>query len=96
MKAISKKLIIRSLIILIFIASISFMVFNENGILKFLKMKSEMNQLNDEISKAEDRLKALNAEIDSLKTSREKIERVAREKFDMMKKNEKVFKIEEK
>jgi cell division protein FtsB len=59
-------------------------------------MKSEMNQLNDEIVKAEDRLKALNAEIDSLKTSREKIERVAREKFDMMKKNEKVFKIEEK
>lgn len=96
MKAINNKLIIRILIILIFLASISFLVFNENGILKFLKMKSEMNQLNDEISKAEDRLKALNAEIDSLKTSREKIERVAREKFDMMKKNEKVFKIEEK
>lgn len=96
MKAINNKLIIRILIILIFLASISFLVFNENGILKFLKMKSEMNQLNDEIVKAEDRLKTLNAEIDSLKTSREKIERVAREKFDMMKKNEKVFKIEEK
>ncbi len=96
MKAINNKLIIRILIILIFLASISFLVFNENGILKFLKMKSEMNQLNDEISKAEDRLRTLNAEIDSLKTSREKIERVAREKFDMMKKNEKVFKIEEK
>jgi len=96
MKAISNKLIIRILIIVIFLATISFLVLNENGILKFLKMKSEMKQLNDEIVKAEDRLKTLNAEIDSLKTSREKIERVAREKFDMMKKNEKVFKIEEK
>ncbi|MBA4407513.1 hypothetical protein C0389_09580 [bacterium] len=96
MKTISNKLLVRIIISFLLIASISFLIFNENGILKFLKMKSEMNQLNDQISKAEDRLKAINAEIDSLKTSKEKIERVAREKFDMMKKNEKVFKIEEK
>lgn len=96
MKTINNKLIIRLLIISILLASITFLFFNENGVLKFLKMKSEMNQLNNEILKAEDRLRILNAEIDSLKTSRKKNEKVAREKFDMMNKNEKVFKIEEK
>lgn len=96
MKTINNKLIIRILIISILLASITFLFFNENGVLKFLKMKSEMNQLNNEILKAEDRLRILNAEIDSLKTSRKKNEKVAREKFDMMNKNEKVFKIEEK
>lgn len=96
MKAISNKLLVRIFIIVIFLVAISFLVFNENGLLKYLKMKNELNQLNDQILKAEDRLRLLTAEIDSLKTSRAKIEKVAREKFDMMKKNEKVFKIEEK
>ena len=96
MKPFRTKLLIRLVISVIFLAAVSFLVFNENGVLKFLKMKSEMNHLNDEILKAEERLETLKAEIDSLKTSKEKIEKVAREKFDMMKKNEKVFKIEEK
>ena len=59
-------------------------------------MKKELNQLDNDIRKSEELIKAMEAEIDSLKTSKVKIERVAREKFDMMKKNEKVFKIEEK
>lgn len=96
MKAISTKLLIRIFIMILILSAISFLILNENGVLKYLRMKSELRQLNEEISAAEDRLKALNTEIDSLKTSRVKIEKVAREKFDMMKKNEKVFKIEEK
>jgi len=96
MKAIDKKLAIRIVIIAVLAASIVFLFFNENGVVKFLKMKNELNQLNNEILKAEERLKILDSEIDSLKTKDEKIEKVAREKFDMMKKNEKAFKIEEK
>ena len=96
MKGIDKKLGIRIVIIAVLAASIAFLLFNENGVVKFLKMKNELNQLNNEILKAEERLKILDSEIDSLKTKDEKIEKVAREKFDMMKKNEKAFKIEEK
>ncbi len=96
MKAISTKLLIRIFIMILILSAISFLILNENGVLKYLRIKSELRQLNEEISAAEDRLKALNAEIDLLKTSRVKLEKVAREKFDMMKKNEKVFKIEEK
>jgi len=95
MKTINNKLLIRILLTVIFLAALLFMLFNENGFLKFLKMKSELRLLNEDIRKAEEQIEALDAEIDSLKTSKAKIEKVAREKFDMMKKNEKAFKIEE-
>lgn len=95
MKTINNKLLIRILLTVIFFVTLLFMLFNENGFLKFLKMKSELRTLNEDIRKAEERIEALDAEIDSLKTSKAKIEKVAREKFDMMKKNEKAFKIEE-
>jgi cell division protein FtsB len=74
----------------------AFLFFNENGILKYLKTKNELKRLDQELRKAVEQVRTLEKEIDSLKTSKEKIERVAREKFHMMKKNEKVFKIEEK
>ena len=95
MKKINNKLLIRILLTVIFLATLLFMLFNENGFLKFLKMKTELRLLNENIRKAEERIEALDAEIDSLKTSKAKIEKVAREKFDMMKKNERAFKIEE-
>jgi len=78
------------------LAVLAFLTFNEYGLLKYLHVKKELYQLEADIKKSEERIKAMEAEIDSLKTSKEKLERVAREKFDMMKKNEKVFKIEEK
>ena len=92
----NNKLLKRLIIILILLGSLAFLFFNENGILKYLKTKSELKNLDQELQKAVEKVKALEREIDSLKTSKEKIEKVAREKFHMMKKNEKVFKIEEK
>ena len=92
----SKKLIYRILFLTVTLAVLTFITFNEYGLLKYLHVKKELKQLNDEILRSEERIKAMEAEIDSLKTSKDKIEQVAREKFDMMKKNEKVFKIEEK
>jgi cell division protein FtsB len=91
-----KKLIYRILFLTVTLAVLAFITFNEYGLLKYLHVKKELKQLNDEILRSEERIKAMEAEIDSLKTSKDKIEQVAREKFDMMKKNEKVFKIEEK
>jgi cell division protein FtsL len=94
--AVSKnKLLFRILFLVIALGAISFLFFNENGVIKYLKLKSELKQLDIEIREAEGKLKSLQSEIDSLNTSKEKIERVAREKFNMMNKNEKVFKIEE-
>ncbi len=89
------KTIVRISIFLILLAVMAFLFLNENGILKFLEMKNELSRLDVEIKEAEKRLDSLDKEIDSLQVSKAKIERVAREKFHMMKKNETVFKIEE-
>ncbi|MEK6552368.1 MAG: septum formation initiator family protein [Bacteroidota bacterium] len=96
MISLNNKLLNRLIIILILLGSLAFLFFNENGILKYLRTKSELKHLDQELRKAVEKVKALEREIDSLKTSKEKIEKVAREKFHMMKRNEKVFKIEEK
>ena len=90
------KLVVRVLIALIFLGATAFLVLNENGLLKYLKVRKELKQMDDDIKKAEEKLFLLEHEIDSLKTSKEKLETVAREKFHMMKKTEKVFRIEEK
>ncbi|MEJ5352242.1 MAG: septum formation initiator family protein [Melioribacteraceae bacterium] len=80
-----------SLLMLAFI----YLLFNENGILKYIKAKNEIKKLEQEINNAEMKLHLLQLEIDSLKTSKEKIEKVAREKYHMLKPNEKVLKVEE-
>jgi len=92
----NNKLLKKLIIILILLGSLAFLFFNENGILKYLKTKSELKYIDQELRKAKEKIETLQQEIDSLKTSKSKIERVAREKYHMMKKNEKVFKIEEK
>jgi cell division protein FtsB len=96
MISLNNKLLKKIIIIIILLGSLAFLFFNENGILKYLKTKNELKHLDQELRKAVEKVNALEKEIDSLKTSKKKIERVAREKFHMMKKNEKVFKIEEK
>jgi|GEM_PF-2208099 len=95
MAALKNKMFTRVLIFIIVLGTLAFLTFNENGFLKFFRMKSELSKLDEEINKAENQIKVLQAEIDSLQTNNTKIERVAREKFNMMKKNEKIFKIEE-
>ncbi|PKL82273.1 MAG: hypothetical protein CVV24_10965 [Ignavibacteriae bacterium HGW-Ignavibacteriae-3] len=91
-----KKLLFKIIFILIVMATLTFLVVNENGLLKYLKLRGEVKNLNEELLKAEEKLRSLDSEIDSLRVSKAKIEKVAREKFSMMKKNERVFKIEAK
>lgn len=92
----SKKHIYRIIFSLIFIGLLIFLFLNENGILRYLKLKSELNKLENEIQIAELKLKAMNAEIDSLLYNKVKIEKVARERYHMFAPNENVFKVEEK
>lgn len=90
------KLIIRIIFLIFIVASILYLYFNENGIKKYLKVKNELRQIEEQIQKNEEEIFRLKNEIDSLNNSKEKIEKVAREKFHMSKKNEKVILIEEK
>ena len=95
MAVLKSKLLLRISLVVVILGALAFLFLHENGILKYLELKSELNKIDSEITASEEKLKSLQAEIDSLKNSKEKIERVAREKFNMMKKNEKAFKIDE-
>ena len=95
MAVLKSKLLLRISLVVVILGALAFLLLHENGILKYLELKSELNKIDSEITASEEKLKSLQAEIDSLKNSKEKIERVAREKFNMMKKNEKAFKIDE-
>jgi cell division protein FtsB len=75
-----------------------YLVFNNYGVVKYAKVKSELEDLNTRITQLEEENRMLEAEIDSLKLNvPEKIEKIAREKYDMIRPNEKKieFKAEE-
>jgi cell division protein FtsL len=75
-----------------------YLIFNNYGILKYVRAKSQLEELNTKIMQLQDENRKLEAEIDSLKSKvPAKIEKVAREKFNMIRANEKKieFKVDE-
>ncbi|MCX7832900.1 MAG: septum formation initiator family protein [Ignavibacteria bacterium] len=81
------------IVLISFSLFILFIIFNEKGLLSRAKLEKENKELIEEIQK--DSLEGLNLdkEINDLKTSDKKIEQVAREKYKMSKKGEKIFQI---
>ena len=83
--------------LLLFIAGLLFLFFNEQGVIKYLKLKSEVKDINTQIEKVEKKNKRLKEEADSLKQKiPAKIERTAREKYNMIREGEKAIKVEKK
>ena len=82
------------LIILIFL--VLFLFFNKYGLLKYFELKSEMNSIEHQIEKSKKEIKDLDSNINLMKNSDKELEKVAREKYMMKKKNEKAFKFEDK
>ena len=80
-----------------FLAGVLYVFFNDSGILKYLKLRNQIRTLNEQISYADKDNKQLQAEIDSLqKKVPAKIEKIAREKYGMIRKGEKTIQIIEK
>lgn len=82
--------------IVIVLAGIVFIIFTNNGLADYFRLKGEVEELHHEIKSAKMQLEELRNEIDSLKSSKAKIERVAREEYMMKNKNEEAFRVEEK
>jgi|SRR5690554_1835309 len=83
--------------LLIFIAGLLFLFFNNQGVIKYLKLKSEVQEINEKIEQVDKENKNLEDEIDSLrKKIPAKVERTARKKHDMLRPGEEVIKVEEK
>lgn len=93
---ISNKIVFLVLLIIFLLGSL-YIFFNNEGILKFIKLKNEVNDLNARISQVEQDNKNIKAEIDSLQNKiPAKIEKVAREKYNMIRKGETTIKVIEK
>ncbi len=75
-----------------------FLIFNNFGVIKYAKVKNEVEDLNLRITQLEEENRRLEAEIDSIRRNvPAKIEKIAREKYDMIRPNEKKieFKVQE-
>lgn len=84
-------------LIVVVLFGLLYIMFNENGIIKYLTLKHQLNSLKEEVGKVEDTNKKLKESIDSLRAKvPAKIEKIAREKYNMMRKGEKAVKIIEK
>lgn len=83
------------ILFLIFTFAFFFMYFNTDGLNKYFSLKNNLKQLEQQIKDADNEISRLNLEIDSLRTSLIKIEKVAREEYMMLKPNEKVLEIDE-
>lgn len=84
------------IIVIVVIVGTLYLLFNNYGVLKYAKVKNELSDLNSRISQLENENKRLAAEIDSLKKNvPSKIERIAREKYGMIRPNEKKIEFKE-
>ena len=82
---------------IIFVAGLIYIFFNDSGVIKYLKLKQQVKALNEQISDVDKDNKQLQSEIDSLKNKvPAKIEKIAREKYNMIRKGEKTIKVIEK
>lgn len=94
LKKINIKIIL--IVIVCFIMTL-FLFFNEFGLLKYLKLKKEVSTITNEINKVKEKNQALKNEVDSLERKvSAKIEKVAREKYGMIRPGEKTIEIKEK
>jgi cell division protein FtsL len=85
------------ILVLIVITGLIIILFNDQGLFEYFSLKSEINSLNEKITKLEEENKRLYSEIDSLKNKiPAMIEKTAREKYGMMRKGEKEIQVKEK
>jgi len=83
--------IVRIVFSLLIVSMLAFLFFNKSGIMKYLKLKGRYNNLLIEKEQTQSKISQMKLTIDSLKNSSVKKEQVARERYDMLNKNEKAF-----
>jgi cell division protein FtsB len=81
------------LYLLVLLAVLSYAVFGKKGILQRVELEMENRQLKEKLQAEQEKTIRLQNEIHELKTSDKKIEKVAREKYGMVKDGEEIYKV---
>jgi cell division protein FtsB len=81
------------LYVLILLLIMCYAVFGKKGILQRVDLELENRQLQQKLKSEQEKTQYLQKEIDELKTSDKKVEKVAREKYGMVKEGEEIYKI---
>jgi cell division protein FtsB len=93
--SILKKINIKiAVVVIIFFLGTLFLLFNEFGLLKYLRLQKEVSGYKKEMQIVNEENKSLKNEVDSLERKiPAKIEKTAREKYGMIRKGEKTIEI---
>ncbi len=83
-----------TIITISFLVILGYLFFNQNGFLKEIKANNEISSIENYIDSMNVKIRQLNKENNLLQNSKTKIEEVAREKYNLRGKNEKVLDIE--
>ena len=81
------------LMVTIILGCISLLIFSDRGLINLWSLKKEKQQIQNEINDLRNQIAMLEKEEEKLKFDEKYIEKIAREKFKMVKPGERVFKI---
>ena len=81
------------LMVALVIGCISLLVFSDRGLINLWSLKKEKQEIQNEINDLRNQIAMLEKEEEKLKFDEKYIEKIAREKFKMVKPGERVFKI---
>ena len=83
------------LMVTIVVGCISLLLFSDRGLINLWSLKKEKLEIQNEINDLRNQIAMLEKEEEKLKFDEKYIERIAREKFKMVKPGERVFKVVE-
>ena len=84
------------LMVIIVVGCISLLLFSDRGLINLWSLKKEKLEIQNEINDLRNQIAMLEKEEDKLKFDEKYIEKIAREKFKMVKPGERVFKVNDK
>ena len=82
------------LYLLVLLVIVSYAVFGKKGILQRVELEMENKELQQKLKYEQEKSIMLQKEIEELKSSEKKIEKVAREKYGMTKEGEEIYKVQ--
>ena len=80
--------------ILLFITGLGFLIFNEVGIMKLITLYNDNKDVQNHLNQKNIEINNLISEIDKLKNDPEYQKKIARQKYRMAKKDEKIYRVE--